>query len=239
MTEHREATRDTSIVQVARYIAGVGEGNKFRKLDLFAAVPGVSQADRRMRDLRAMDWEIDNSRINRQLAKDEYQVVKLGVRIDLGEKAPRAPRKNITGPKRRRIFERDGYACQICGIGSGQDFPDQPGRKAVLTVGHVVPGRVGGTDDDSNLRVECQRCAENVRHSGQAPPAPELVLERAVALSDPGAKRRLYRWMQEGHRRADDAEAVFGDWTRLPERSRVWVTAQLAAEIIRDLESGD
>lgn len=83
-------------------------------MELFKAVPDVAQADRRMRDLREMGWAIDNYKMNQNIPPNEYLVKTIGVRIDQGEKRPKT-RKGISGPQRRRILERDGHACQVCG----------------------------------------------------------------------------------------------------------------------------
>lgn len=48
--------------------------------------------------------------------------------------------------KRRRILERDGYVCWICG-GPGANSVD-----------HVIPRARGGTDDDDNLRAAHLSC---------------------------------------------------------------------------------
>ena len=59
---------------------------------------------------------------------------------------PRKNRKRLASNKRRRILERDGWACVKCG-----DESD-------LTIDHKVPTCDGGTDADDNLQVLCQSC---------------------------------------------------------------------------------
>jgi 5-methylcytosine-specific restriction endonuclease McrA len=49
------------------------------------------------------------------------------------------------------IFERDGYACAMCG--SGHD----------LSVDHIVPASAGGADDADNLRILCRGCSDERR----------------------------------------------------------------------------
>lgn len=46
---------------------------------------------------------------------------------------------------RRRVMERDGWTCQLCGAPADE-------------VDHVVPWSMGGTDDLDNLRALCRRC---------------------------------------------------------------------------------
>ncbi len=48
---------------------------------------------------------------------------------------------------RRTIFARDDYTCQYCGY-RGKD----------LTVDHVIPRRLGGSDDWENLVTCCRKC---------------------------------------------------------------------------------
>jgi hypothetical protein len=225
----------SSLIKVATFIASVGEGNKFRKLELFAAVPGVAQADRRMRDLRGMGWTIDNYKVNRNLSPDEYLVRTVGVRVDLGAQVPKGARKNITGPKRRRILERDGHTCQVCGVAAAMEFPDTPGRTAVMTIGHIIPVARGGTNDDGNLRAECQRCGDESRDITSDPPTASEVLTRVSHVGGVREKKRLFGWMQAGRRTPDDTEAVFHDWARLPYAQRLQVMAALAEQVMKDL----
>lgn len=48
--------------------------------------------------------------------------------------------------KRKRIYERDGYKCIICGSDEH------------LSIDHIIPTSKGGTDEDSNLCTMCLRC---------------------------------------------------------------------------------
>lgn len=239
LPEESGRRKPSSLMQVAAFIAGVGEGNSFTKLRLFQEVPGVAQADRRMRDLRGMGWIIDNYKVNRNLSPDEYLVKTIGVRVDQGEAVPKSARKNITGPKRRRILERDGHTCQVCGVPGGMEFPDAPGRTAVLTIGHIIPVARGGTNDDDNLRTECQRCGDESRDITADPPTKNAVLTRVQHVGSVKEKRRLFGWMQSGRRVPDDTERVFNDWARLPYAQRTEVMAALAAQVMKDLTTDD
>lgn len=222
----------SSKARVAAFVASVGEGNKFSKLEMLHAVPGVAQADRRMRDLREIGWIIDNYKGNPSLKPDEYLVRKIGIRVDLGEKPPVAVgRKAISGPKRRRIFDRDGSTCQVCFTAGGSEFVDAPGKLARLTIGHIVPVARGGTDDDENLRTECQRCNEESRDSTLNPPDKHEVMNRIRNVGGRADKLELFQWMQRGSRPLTDKEKVFTDWARLPVSQRIELMAELAREV--------
>jgi hypothetical protein len=52
----------------------------------------------------------------------------------------------ITTDKRRTIYERDAYRCQMC-----DGWED-------LTIDHIVPRERGGTNDMDNLQTLCRKC---------------------------------------------------------------------------------
>ncbi len=56
-------------------------------------------------------------------------------------------------PQKMRIFERDGFKCQYCGLDASSDF--ETWYYANLNVDHVDPK---GGDDDSNLVTACRTC---------------------------------------------------------------------------------
>jgi 5-methylcytosine-specific restriction endonuclease McrA len=56
----------------------------------------------------------------------------------------------IRPEKRRRIYARDGYACVYCG-----KKPKKPER---LTLDHVQPRALGGSNEAGNLVSACSRC---------------------------------------------------------------------------------
>lgn len=238
MTESESAARprQSSIVRVAAYVASVGEGNKFKKLAMLDAVPEVSQADRRMRDLRPMGWVIDNYKVNPSLSPDEYLLRKIGTRIDQGEKA-QLGRKTISGPRRRRILDRDGNACQVCGTRAGEPFDDDPTMFARLSIGHIIPVARGGSNEDDNLRAECQRDNDESRDISSDPPTSTEVFAHAQAVGGLKEKTILFQWMQSGKRARDEKERVFNEWSRLPYEQRLEVMGNLAAQVIKQSDA--
>lgn len=59
------------------------------------------------------------------------------------------PRKNLSRRLRYEILRRDNHTCRYCGAAA----PD-----AKLTVDHVVPVALGGSDEPGNLVTACQDC---------------------------------------------------------------------------------
>ncbi|MBE8469521.1 HNH endonuclease [Streptomyces justiciae] len=231
MTDERPVRR-SSKVKVAEFLAAVGEGNLFTKLQLFEGVPGVAQADRRMRDLRELGWKIDNYKTDPHLQPDEYRLTRIGTRIDLGEQPKETPRPRISAARRREAIERAGSACQTCGMAAGEPYPDEDLR-AVLSV-HIIDATPPVDTELSNLRVECQRCNAGIRGGGTALTTPEEVAERASGLSSREEKRRLYRLMQAGRPERDEVDLIFAEWLRLGRDERVEVMLQLAGALIED-----
>ena len=55
----------------------------------------------------------------------------------------------VTKRTRFEVLRRDGNRCRYCGA-SAADSP--------LTIDHVLPTALGGTDDPSNLVAACKDC---------------------------------------------------------------------------------
>ena len=68
---------------------------------------------------------------------------------------------------RERILQRDGHMCQMCGQTEGR-----------LHIDHIIPKRLIGAegDNDSNLRVLCEKCnlSKGGRFFNDAAPPPTL-----------------------------------------------------------------
>lgn len=64
-----------------------------------------------------------------------------------GASAYEVPRRAAISPDvRREVYERDGFTCVEC-------LTD-----ADLTLDHIFPWSLGGSDDPSNLRTLCRPC---------------------------------------------------------------------------------
>lgn len=126
----------------------------------------------------------------------------------------------MTVSKRLRfeILRRDNHTCKYCGAKDADDSP--------LTIDHVTPLALGGTDDPSNLVAACADC--NAGKSSVPPGAPLVDDVAGVALRWSAAMKRA---SEELARQSDDRSALYeafkaewwqgklpGDWTEQIDR---------------------
>jgi hypothetical protein len=109
----------------------------------------------------------------------------------------------MTISKRLRfeVLRRDNYTCRYC----GQAAPD-----VALTVDHVVPSALGGSDDPDNLVAACADC-----NSGKTSSMPDAPLVAAVA-DDAARWAAAMKQAVEENRMNDNAAlyaAVVNAWT--------------------------
>ena len=93
---------------------------------------------------------------------------------------------------RYEVLRRDNHACRYCGATAPE---------ARLTVDHVVPTALGGTDEPSNLVTACSDC-----NSGKAASAPDAPLVADVEADS-------LRWAA-AMARAAEAQAKDRDFVR-------------------------
>ena len=101
---------------------------------------------------------------------------------------------------RYEVFRRDNHACRYCGAAA----PD-----AKLTIDHVVPVTLGGTDDPANLVTACADC--NAGKSGSSPDAPIVADLSADALRWGQAMRQAADFLLAEYREREDLHARFRD----------------------------
>lgn len=101
---------------------------------------------------------------------------------------------------RYEVLRRDNHQCRYCGATA----PDAP-----LTVDHVVPVTLGGTDDPSNLVAACKDC--NAGKTSTTPDAPLVnqvsddairwarAMTEAIRLRREAAapRRAIYEWFAD------------------------------------------
>ncbi len=101
---------------------------------------------------------------------DMPSVIKLGYLI-------RRPRLQVSLTK-REVLRRDNHTCQYCGR---QNF--------YLTIDHVLPRRLGGKHEWSNVVAACPPC--NRRKGGKTPKNAHMTLRQSPAKPSPSAYYRF------------------------------------------------
>ncbi|MFI7350196.1 hypothetical protein ACIBSR_28590 [Streptomyces sp. NPDC049936] len=206
-------------------VSVVGEGNTFTKEELRAAFPGVSQVDRRMRDLRDFGWRIDTNREDAGLDSHEQRFVKPG---DPVWEPGRATRKSgtiaIGAARRREVLARDGYMCRSCGITPGETYAGTY-EAAQLDIARRDVVKADGTKA-TELVTECKRC----RVGGRLLTADlEKVLTEAAALGS-AERSVLSGWVAADRREFSRLEQIWSDYRSLPEESRAQLRAELGLD---------
>ncbi|MFF0545335.1 hypothetical protein ACFYTF_21110 [Nocardia thailandica] len=198
----------------------VGEGNVFTKSQLRDAFPGVSQADRRVRDLRKYGWEILTYTELASLTAEEQQLQRIGVPV-WDAAARRAANRQMVIPAtdRQAALAQDGFMCTICGISGAEPYPDDPNQTAVLTVvRRTIHGH--GEADATHHATECKRCHTGRKaRSTDVGSARDLVEKLTVDERD-----QLRAWFNRGHRIASHVDQAWAAIRKLP--------PELAAELI-------
>ncbi|MEU1150074.1 hypothetical protein ACFYO9_33000 [Streptomyces sp. NPDC005863] len=194
----------------------VGEGNIFTKEEVKAAFPGVSQADRRVRDLRDHGWQINTNREDASLGQHEQRFVKQGEPVWQPGKGTR-PGTAITQTRRREVLARDGHFCRSCGIAPGEIYAGTY-ESAQIDIARRTVRQANGAET-TELVAECNRCRVGGR--GAVTDLGEM-LRRAEGLSSL-ERRVLSGWMDRDQREFSPAEAFWADYRTLPEESRAKV----------------
>lgn len=191
----------------------VKEEGVFTKEDVKQAFPGVSQADRRVRDLRDHGWQIDTNREDASLGPHEQRFVKQGEPVWETGRGTR-PSTSITQTRRREVLARDGHFCRSCGIAPGEVYAGTYESAQIDIARRVV--RQSDGSETTELVSECNRC----RVGGRDVVADlGSMLRRAEALS--GLERRMLSgWMAQDRRDFSGAETFWADYRALPDESR-------------------
>jgi hypothetical protein len=179
---------------------------------------------RRLRQLRKDGWEIPSGKYDPNVGASGYRLDKMGWHPAQGAR-PRDESK-VSEADRRKVFERDGNRCVLCGVGAGEPYPDEPTRRAVLTVGHRRPGAFQGSGSLSNLQAECARCNEPAR-AGTAAVEEYTAVEYAVRELPTRDKRSLLEWLREGRRIPSRLDVVHDRVRRLSHDERELLLAEL------------
>ncbi|MBL4810753.1 MAG: HNH endonuclease [Phycisphaerales bacterium] len=123
-------------------------GKIMTSAELHEVANGTSEWARRVRELRNEEgMQILTHNDRDSLAPGEYLI----------ETLTRLPviSRGISGKMRLYILDRNGFTCQVCGAGAGEESGCELGKKCRLQIDHTVPISQGGTDDENNLRAVC------------------------------------------------------------------------------------
>ena len=152
----------------------------------------ASEWARRVRELREDEgWPIHTNNDDNSLSPGQY-------RLDGEPPDPSSYRftRPISKGLRARVIERNGYTCQMCGAGAGDDDPLNPGRTVRLQVGHIKDRSHGGKDEMNNLRALCSTCNQGARNLVQEPPSYTWLLGqiRRATVAD---QRKALEWLSQ------------------------------------------
>lgn len=201
----------------------VGEGNTFTKNELREAFPGVSQVDRRIRDLRDYGWVVYTSAEDATLLREDQRFVSAGVPVwDPRARRANSPEKAISAKERQAVLVRDGYMCTLCGVAGGEPYPDDAVMTAVLGVSRRTVTSDDGRESQA-LVTECKRC-----RAGDVPaPLDSGAVVAAAADLSPGELRRLLRWIERGRRGATELDRAWSAYLRVRPDKRSQVAERL------------
>jgi hypothetical protein len=200
----------TKIKAALWLVSEVGVGNTFTKEQLRQAFPGVTQIDRRVRELRAHGWVIDTRAEDVALNHDEQRFVATGQPIWQREGDMYDHTGTISAKIRRKTFAEDDYQCVTCGIAGGETYPEAPHIKAVLSLSRRSIRSSEGVNSRM-LVTECQRCRAGIEGRSEVDVA--NLLRQIEALDAPGLAV-FRRWVVTGRRRLLDR--LWGEFRRLP-----------------------
>ncbi|THA28314.1 hypothetical protein E6R18_28790 [Streptomyces sp. A1277] len=191
----------------------VEEGNVFTKEEVKNAFPGISQADRRVRDLRDYGWKIDTHREDALLGQHEQRFVAQGQPVWEPGKATKSS-SALTDTQRRKILTRDGNRCRSCGITPGQEYADTF-ETAQIDIARRKVKLPNGTSSVQPI-AECNRC----RVGGRSLEADLSAVLEGISKLGGLHKQTLTDWVAADEREFSTVERLWADFRTLPAESR-------------------
>jgi hypothetical protein len=152
---------------LAFLLANVGRVIEGR--EIYEASGGASEWARRVRELRdEKGYKVRTHKDSDDLKPGQYVLESPhpDARYIFGSRA-------ISKETRAFVLERNGYTCQMCGLGASDPNPLRPGRKIQLVMGHIIDKSKGGEDTPNNLRAICSNCNEGLQ--AISPPKPRRI----------------------------------------------------------------
>jgi hypothetical protein len=194
----------------------VGVGSVFTKSMLRTAFPGVEQVDRRMRDLRASGWRIDTAKQDPTLQLDELRFVEQGEPV---WQPSQGSGRRLNARERKAVLARDRFCCVVCGIAAGEPFPEDPLRRAQLSV-----SKRGDGDTEGDYLTLCDMC----RRSEAAPSLNDA--SRLIDELTQEERKALSSWLRAGFRLRGSLELAWAVASRLSPADQSTVIARLNAD---------
>lgn len=156
--------------------------------EIRAASGNASEWARRLRELRDEEgYHILTHRDRADLKPGQYLL--------LTDHRRPAISRQISKETRAWVLERNGYTCQMCGLGAGDADPFHPQRTVRLTMGHIIDKSLGGADTPENLRAVCTSCNEGLQNT--APPKPDrLELMRQLRRATQADQLYALEWLE-------------------------------------------
>jgi hypothetical protein len=183
LNERKKAARDLMLEYLMQRVGQIVEGEDLRR-----AGNNISEWARRIRELRAMGYDIKTDKDNADLKPGQYMLA--------SSKRMPAFSKGISRETRAFVLERNGYTCQMCGVAAGDPDPYDPNRTIRLTMGHIVDKSKGGDDTPGNLRAVCNNCNEGLQNI--APPKPNnLWLLGQIRRATRDDQRIILDWLKK------------------------------------------
>lgn len=194
-------------------ITVVGEGNTFTKEDVKTAFPGISQSDRRVRDLRDFGWLIDTHRDDASLGQHEQRFKKQGEPVWEPGRGSR-PGTKVTHTRRREVIAQDGHFCRSCGITPGETY-EGTYDSAQLDIARRSVKQPDGSER-MELVTECNRC----RVGGVGKAADLQGILAAIQALGGLERQALAGWVSADKREFSAVERLWADYRTLPQKSR-------------------
>lgn len=204
-------------------ITEVGQGGVFTKEQVRQAFPGISQADRRIRDLRDFGWVIHINTDDVSLGPGEQRFITMGIAVWDSNARRRASVTTTSGKQRQAVLAADSYQCVVCGIAGGEPYPDAPHQTAVLSVAtHSV--LMADRSVDEQLVTQCKRCRAG---ADMSEPADAGRLLSDIQHLDEVEQDRIRRWIRRGRRGPTPLDRAWTSYRRLPAESREQIVKDL------------
>ena len=172
-------------------------GEVVTKEELRSVVPHVTEWARRIRELRAVGWQIRTHVDRADLKPGEYMLVESPpTHLNYQFERP------ISAALRAQVLERNGYTCRMCGAGAGEPDELNPGRTIRLHIGHIQDRSHGGKETPDNLRVLCSNCNQGAKNITTEPPSWTWLLAQ-IKRAKNDDQRRALEWLEAKFAKGD------------------------------------